>query len=47
VAGLGSAVFLHLARESFAPTAGCISMTRPAMLRLLRRLGPSTRILIG
>ena len=47
VAGLGSAVFLHLARESFAPTAGCISMTRPAMLRLLRRLGPATRILIG
>jgi L,D-peptidoglycan transpeptidase YkuD (ErfK/YbiS/YcfS/YnhG family) len=46
VAGLGSAVFLHLARENFAPTAGCISMTRPAMLRLLRRLGPGTRISI-
>jgi L,D-peptidoglycan transpeptidase YkuD (ErfK/YbiS/YcfS/YnhG family) len=47
VAGLGSAVFLHLARKNFAPTAGCVSMTRPAMLNLLRRLGVGTRILIG
>jgi L,D-peptidoglycan transpeptidase YkuD (ErfK/YbiS/YcfS/YnhG family) len=47
IAGRGSAVFLHLARENFAPTAGCVSMTRPAMLRLLQRLGPQTRIVIG
>jgi L,D-peptidoglycan transpeptidase YkuD (ErfK/YbiS/YcfS/YnhG family) len=47
VAGLGSAVFLHLARENFSPTAGCVSMTKSAMLRLLRRLGPQTRIVIG
>jgi L,D-peptidoglycan transpeptidase YkuD (ErfK/YbiS/YcfS/YnhG family) len=47
IAGRGSAVFLHLARDNFGPTAGCISMTRPAMLQLLRRLGPQTRIIIG
>jgi L,D-peptidoglycan transpeptidase YkuD (ErfK/YbiS/YcfS/YnhG family) len=47
VAGRGSAVFLHLARENFAPTAGCVSMTRSAMLRLLARLGPETKIVIG
>lgn len=47
VAGRGSAVFLHLARPNFAPTAGCVAMTRPAMLHLLRRLGPQTRIIIG
>jgi L,D-peptidoglycan transpeptidase YkuD (ErfK/YbiS/YcfS/YnhG family) len=47
VAGRGSAVFLHLARENFGPTAGCVSMTRSAMLHLLRRLGPKTRIVIG
>src|SRR6267154_3708541 len=40
IAGRGSAVFLHLARENFGPTAGCVSMTKPAMLRLLQRLGP-------
>jgi L,D-peptidoglycan transpeptidase YkuD (ErfK/YbiS/YcfS/YnhG family) len=47
VAGRGSAVFLHLARDNFGPTAGCVSMTRPAMLRLLQRLGPRTKIVIG
>ena len=47
IAGRGSAVFLHLARENFAPTAGCVSMTKSAMLRLLQRLGPKTKIVIG
>jgi L,D-peptidoglycan transpeptidase YkuD (ErfK/YbiS/YcfS/YnhG family) len=47
IAGRGSAVFLHLARPGFAPTAGCVGMTRGAMLQLLRRLGPATRLIIG
>lgn len=47
IAGRGSAVFLHLARDHFAPTAGCVAMTKAAMLRLLSRLGPRTRIVIG
>ena len=47
IRGRGSAVFLHLARENFGPTAGCVSMTKPAMLRLLQRLGPDTKIVIG
>lgn len=47
IARRGSAVFLHLARDGFKPTAGCVAMRRPAMLRLLARLGPRTRILIG
>ncbi len=47
IARRGSAVFLHLARDNFGPTAGCVSMTRSAMLRLLRRLSPQTRIVIG
>ena len=42
IAGRGSAVFLHLARDNFGPTAGCVSMTKSAMLHLLRRLGPKT-----
>jgi L,D-peptidoglycan transpeptidase YkuD (ErfK/YbiS/YcfS/YnhG family) len=46
VAGRGSAVFLHLARDNFGPTAGCVSMTKSAMLHLLARLGPGTKIVI-
>jgi L,D-peptidoglycan transpeptidase YkuD (ErfK/YbiS/YcfS/YnhG family) len=47
IAGRGSAVFLHLARDNFTPTAGCVSMTKTNMVRLLERLGPTTRIVIG
>lgn len=46
VAGRGSAVFLHLAREGFKPTAGCVAMTRNNLLRLLTGLGPETKIVI-
>jgi L,D-peptidoglycan transpeptidase YkuD (ErfK/YbiS/YcfS/YnhG family) len=47
IAGRGSAVFLHLARPGYGPTAGCVSMKQPAMLRLLERIGPQTKIVIG
>lgn len=47
VRGRGSAVFLHLARPDFSPTAGCVSMAKSAMLRLLERIGPQTQIVIG
>jgi L,D-peptidoglycan transpeptidase YkuD (ErfK/YbiS/YcfS/YnhG family) len=46
VAGRGSAVFLHLAREQFGPTAGCVAMRKASMLRLLARIGPRTTIVI-
>jgi L,D-peptidoglycan transpeptidase YkuD (ErfK/YbiS/YcfS/YnhG family) len=47
VSGRGSAVFLHLARDNFGPTAGCVAMTESAMLHLLQRLSPRTKIVIG
>jgi L,D-peptidoglycan transpeptidase YkuD (ErfK/YbiS/YcfS/YnhG family) len=46
ITGRGSAVFFHLARQNFGPTAGCVSMTKSAMLRLLARIGPATKIVI-
>src|SRR5271163_2643260 len=46
IAGRGSAVFVHVARPGFAPTAGCIAL-RPRDLKLLAsRLGPKSRIVI-
>jgi L,D-peptidoglycan transpeptidase YkuD (ErfK/YbiS/YcfS/YnhG family) len=47
IARRGSAVFLHLARDGYSPTAGCVGMTKNAMLRLLARIGPKTKIVIG
>jgi L,D-peptidoglycan transpeptidase YkuD (ErfK/YbiS/YcfS/YnhG family) len=46
VARHGSAVFIHVARESFAPTAGCIALRARDLKILLARLSTKTRILI-
>ncbi|RFB78510.1 L,D-transpeptidase family protein [Methylovirgula sp. 4M-Z18] len=38
VIGRGSAIFFHLARPDYAPTAGCIAISAQDMRRLLPRL---------
>jgi L,D-peptidoglycan transpeptidase YkuD (ErfK/YbiS/YcfS/YnhG family) len=47
ISGRGSAVFIHVARPGFAPTAGCVALRAAILQRLLERLGPKTSILIG
>ncbi len=46
IAGRGSAVFIHIARPGFAPTAGCVALSAGALGKLLYRLGRKTRIQI-
>ena len=46
IAGLGSAIFLHVARPDLAPTEGCIAVERDVLAELLRRLGPGSTIAI-
>jgi len=46
IAGHGSAVFIHVARPHFAPTAGCVALDIKSMRRLLARLGPRTKIVV-
>jgi L,D-peptidoglycan transpeptidase YkuD (ErfK/YbiS/YcfS/YnhG family) len=45
VPGLGSAIFLHV--DTGRPTNGCVSLARPELLRVLRRLRPGGRISIS
>jgi L,D-peptidoglycan transpeptidase YkuD (ErfK/YbiS/YcfS/YnhG family) len=46
VQGRGSAIFLHVADAGYRPTAGCIALQRPHLLRLLARLGRASRVLV-
>jgi L,D-peptidoglycan transpeptidase YkuD (ErfK/YbiS/YcfS/YnhG family) len=46
VAGRGSAVFLHIARPAFGPSAGCVAMRLRDLQRLVARLSLKTRIKI-
>ena len=44
VAGLGSAIFLHVARPTWAPTEGCVALALPDLLTVLALAGPESRL---
>jgi L,D-peptidoglycan transpeptidase YkuD (ErfK/YbiS/YcfS/YnhG family) len=47
VAGRGSAIFIHLARDDFTPTAGCVALALPDLLEALAQLRPDDRLIVG
>jgi L,D-peptidoglycan transpeptidase YkuD (ErfK/YbiS/YcfS/YnhG family) len=40
----GSAIFMHIARDGYKPTEGCIAVSRSDMIRLVKILRPGTII---
>jgi L,D-peptidoglycan transpeptidase YkuD (ErfK/YbiS/YcfS/YnhG family) len=38
--GRGSAIFIHVARDGFGPTEGCVALRAGDLRRLLARIGP-------
>ncbi len=46
VPGLGSAIFVHVAKDGFEPTEGCIAIAEPALLALIRAMKPGDQLKI-
>ena len=46
VRGKGSAIFVHLAREGFTPTEGCIALSRHDLTMLLAELRADSKIVV-
>ena len=46
VRGRGSAIFVHLARQGYAPTAGCIALSRHDLSMLLSQLRRGSAIVV-
>jgi L,D-peptidoglycan transpeptidase YkuD (ErfK/YbiS/YcfS/YnhG family) len=46
-AGKGSAIFLHLAKPDFSPTAGCVALTEVDLRDALAQLQPGDKIRIA
>ena len=42
--GMGSAIFLHLAKPGYAPTHGCVAVARSDLEALLRRARPGDAV---
>jgi len=47
VSGLGSAIFVHVARDGFRPTLGCVALEVSALRKLLRLIEPEDQLKIG
>jgi L,D-peptidoglycan transpeptidase YkuD (ErfK/YbiS/YcfS/YnhG family) len=47
VAGAGSAIFLHIARPDFAPTAGCVALAAADLEALLALARPGDVLVIS
>ena len=47
VPGAGSAIFLHLARDGYPPTEGCVALARPDLEALLALARPGDAVQIG
>ncbi|RAK57297.1 L,D-transpeptidase family protein [Phenylobacterium deserti] len=43
-AGMGSAIFLHVARENYTPTEGCVAVAREDLEELLRHAKPGDAV---
>ncbi|MBU2091200.1 MAG: L,D-transpeptidase family protein [Alphaproteobacteria bacterium] len=44
--GSGSAIFLHIARDGYLPTEGCVALAEADLLAVLRLCGPESRMII-
>lgn len=47
VDGTGSAIFMHIARANFSPTAGCVALRREDLQYVLKLCGPGSTIRIS
>jgi L,D-peptidoglycan transpeptidase YkuD (ErfK/YbiS/YcfS/YnhG family) len=45
--GMGSAIFMHLARDGYRPTEGCIALSSRDLRRLVEQLRAGDRVRIG
>jgi len=43
----GSAIFIHIARQSYSPTAGCIAFNKEDLLEILKNCDKNTLVCIG
>jgi L,D-peptidoglycan transpeptidase YkuD (ErfK/YbiS/YcfS/YnhG family) len=46
VSGKGSAIFLHVARGDYAPTAGCVALSKDDLLEALAQLKRNDRLVV-
>lgn len=44
--GRGSAIFLHVARDGYRPTEGCVALSRRDLMRVLAIVGRGAKLIV-
>ena len=47
VPGAGSAIFMHIARDNYAGTEGCVALAQTDLFELLREAEPGSQVIIA
>ena len=47
IPGLGSAIFIHIAKDDYEPTEGCVALKQADLLYLLSLIDYNTKIILG
>ena len=43
----GSAIFIHVAKNSFKKTAGCIAIKKINLIKLIKKINPNSKVKIS
>ena len=43
----GSAIFIHVAKNNFKKTEGCITIKKQSLIKLIKKINPSTKVKIS
>ena len=43
----GSAIFIHVAKNDFKKTEGCIAIKKPSLIKLIKKINPKTKVKIS
>ncbi len=43
----GSAIFIHVAKNNFKKTEGCVAIKKQSLIKLIKKINPSTKVKIS
>jgi L,D-peptidoglycan transpeptidase YkuD (ErfK/YbiS/YcfS/YnhG family) len=43
----GSAIFIHIARQNYKKTSGCVAIKKPHLIKLIKKIKKNTKVVIN
>jgi L,D-peptidoglycan transpeptidase YkuD (ErfK/YbiS/YcfS/YnhG family) len=43
----GSAIFIHISRQNYKKTSGCVAIKKPHLIKLIKTIKKNTKVVIN